>query len=683
MKTLPRTRFLFAIFAALLMLNCDRAEKSPNSTQPDIRKAGVAVPRRDAFFGLHFDLHPQKTDTALSADITEEMVARVLQRVKPDYVQYDCKGHAGYTGYPTKVGWPSPGIAKDGLAIWRKVTRQYGVGLFIHYSGVWDSKAIEEHPEWACIDAHGKRDVNATSVFGPYIDRLLIPQLREVSAAYDLDGLWVDGECWAAQLDYSPAALQAWRQSSGFRDAPKGPLEPNWLEWKMFHRRAFEDYLCRWVDSLHVSHPQLQITSNWMYTVLAPKPVKANLDFLSGDYSPSLSVDRARVDARYLSSTGMPWDLMAWGFDKGKNLNWSIKSALHLQQEAAVVLMQGGGFQIYHTPTRNGYICDEIIDQEAQVAEFCRARQTICHKSTTVPQVALLLSSESMWDESDRLFSPSGNCLDRMEGTLHALLELHYSVDILAEHQLLPKMSEYPLIVLPDSKKLTDEFKAALLAYVRQGGQLVLMGERSSRLFESDLGVRFIDAPAEITAELAAPSGPVNVNGVWQKVELTSAQAIGYHFPSRDRRQSGRIAASITPYGNGQIAAIYGPLGQIFFRCHHPFLRQFIGTVMQKLFPGPKVRIDAPAYVELALRRTAAGRMNLHLFNRANLPIPDRYNFIDAIPAIGPIKIEMSLPEKPSQVIWQPEGRSLSWSWRNGKLETTVPSLQVHGVVVF
>ena len=61
--------------------------------------------------------------------------SRLLDRVRPDYVQYDCKGHVGWAGYPTKVGWAAPGIKKDSLAVWRKVTRERGVGLYIHYSG--------------------------------------------------------------------------------------------------------------------------------------------------------------------------------------------------------------------------------------------------------------------------------------------------------------------------------------------------------------------------------------------------------------------------------------------------------------------------------------------------------------------------------------------------------------------
>ncbi len=161
-----------------------------------------------------------------------------------------------------------------------------------------------EHPEWARIDAQGKPDPNKTSVFGPYVDELLIPQLKEAMTAYDLDGAWVDGDCWAAEFDYSPAALAAWRKETGYAAAPKSAADPHWQEWKMFHRRAFENYVARWVDAVHAFNPGFQVTSNWMYTAFIPKPVEVKLDFLSGDYSPGMSVDRARYEARYLASTG-------------------------------------------------------------------------------------------------------------------------------------------------------------------------------------------------------------------------------------------------------------------------------------------------------------------------------------------------------------------------------------------
>lgn len=108
----PAFRSCLLILAAAALAGFPACKtKSDEKPFPELRlsaETGVPVRRQDAFFGLHFDLHPQETDTSLGADVSADNIASLLDRVRPDYVQYDCKGHAGYAGYPTAVGWPSP-----------------------------------------------------------------------------------------------------------------------------------------------------------------------------------------------------------------------------------------------------------------------------------------------------------------------------------------------------------------------------------------------------------------------------------------------------------------------------------------------------------------------------------------------------------------------------------------------
>ena len=691
-KGLLTRRFLLVFTSVIFILGLTifSAGSSGTKEQPKIKAVAVEsstqargpLPRKDSFFGLHFDLHPNESDGELGADVSPENIAGLLDRVKPDYVQYDCKGHPGYAGYPTRIGWAAPGIVQDSLAIWRKMTKERNIALYIHYSGLWDSKAVKEHPDWARIDAQGKPDPKATSVFGPYVDKLLIPQLKEVISSYELDGVWVDGDCWAAELDYSPMALKAWKEFSGKSSAPVDRSSPDWLEWKDFQRQSFEKYLIHWTDALHDFRPGIQLTSNWMYSSFAPRPVTAKLDFLSGDYSASLSVDRARFEARYLASTGWPWDLMAWGFDRGRQLGWSLKTPLHLEQEAAVVLMQGGGFEVYHTPTRRGAIVPAIIEQLDEVARFCRDRQSLSFKSRTIPQVALLLSESSLWDRMDRVFSPWNGEYEELEGALHLLLELHYSVDILAEHQLISRLKEFPVLVIADSHRLEPAFQKEVVKYVAEGGSLLLLGEKAARLFEPLLGVNLIGEPQEVAAELATPAGPLAAGGRWQEVEVKDARPAGFRYLTRDYRRDGAVAASIASYQQGKVAAIYGPVASIFFRSHHPALRLFLSQLLEEMFPSPLVRVEAPPTVDLALRRTADNQLTVHLLNRSGFPVPDRYNFIDYIPATGPIQLWLKCEKKPKDVLWMPEKRRLKWQWDKGLLSTTIPSLHVHGILL-
>jgi len=326
--------------------------------------------RADSFLGVHFDFHAGPDCTEIGKNTTREMIENVIKQVQPDYLQIDCKGHPGLSSYPTKVGNPAPGFVGDPLRLWRQVTAEHGVALYMHYSGVWDSEAIRQHPDWAVRNADGSTNKNATSFFSPYADRLLIPQLRELAGDYGVDGAWVDGECWASMPDYGEAALEAFRGATGITDLPRKAGEPHWYEFLEFNREAFRRHLRHYLDEVKKTHPQMQLCSNWAFTDHMPETVSAPVDWISGDYSPEDSVNSARFSARYLARQGKPWDLMAWGFTTKPGKGGSNrKSAVQLEREAAVVLALGGGSQANFTKKRDGTLTEQTTQTMATIAK--------------------------------------------------------------------------------------------------------------------------------------------------------------------------------------------------------------------------------------------------------------------------------------------------------------------------
>lgn len=464
--------------------------------------------RADAFLGIHFDLHAHAEDHAMGARTTPEMVRLVLDKVRPDYIQIDCKGHPGYSSYPTKVGNPVPGFVGDPLRVWREVTRQRGVALFMHYSGVWDSRAIELHPDWAARGADGTPDKRATSVFGPYVDALMIPQLRELAGAYAVDGVWVDGDCWGARLDYGEHAVTLFRKQTGAPAAPRQAGEPFWNEWVSFHREGYRQYLRRYVDALKSSHPGFQVISNWAFSDHMPEPVTASVAALSGDFAPDNSINSARFAGRCLENQGMPWDLMSWSFSRKTRKQ---KPAAQLMQEAALVLALGGGYQAYFKQDRDGALKDPSeMDAMAQVAQFCRARQKCCHRSVAVPQIALLYSTAGHYRESSRLFHPTGSeGIELLKKTLTLLLENQQSVQIVSEHHLVGCMAQWPLIIIPGWKHLDPPFRDELAAYANNGGALMLIGDGPAKLFHQELATDRKDGAKPRIAAVTAPGDAV------------------------------------------------------------------------------------------------------------------------------------------------------------------------------
>lgn len=61
----------------------------------------------ERFFGLHFDFHAG-SNNRIGYRTEKEDIKAYIKAAKPDFIQCDCKGHPGYSSYPTKAGIPAP-----------------------------------------------------------------------------------------------------------------------------------------------------------------------------------------------------------------------------------------------------------------------------------------------------------------------------------------------------------------------------------------------------------------------------------------------------------------------------------------------------------------------------------------------------------------------------------------------
>ena len=644
----------------------------------------TAPPRRlkraDSYFGLHFDFHAGMDCTEIGKQTTPEMVEKIIAAAHPDYIQIDCKGHPGLSSYPTKVGHQAPGFVGDPLRVWREVTARRGVALYMHYSGVWDSEAIRRHPDWGVVNADGQTNGNATSFFSAYADRLLIPQLRELAGDYGVDGAWVDGECWASQPDYGAPALRAFREATGIQDVPRKAGEPHWYEFLQFNRDAFRGYLRRYLTEVKRTNPDLQLCSNWAFTDHMPEAVSAPVDWISGDFSPEDSVNSARFSGRYLAHQGKPWDLMAWSFiNQGEQRNGSRqKLAIQLEREAAVVLAQGGGFQSYYNQRRDGSVPEGHLPVIAEVAQFCRARQPFCQGATPVPQIALLYSTASHYREINGLFNRD---LSRLNGTLQALVESQQVVDVVGEHSLGDRMAEYSLIVVAECDYLEPAFRQRLVRYAENGGNLLLVGPQAAALFVSELEVVLGSAQHE-PRYLAGGEALVATRGLTQTPRLGDrARAFGQLHASNDASSPSQPAASITPLGQGRIAATYFSFSRGYLEQRSPGLRAFLHELARQLAPAPMVEVKGAAGVDVSVNRLG-GKLAVNLVNCSGPHWDTKKPLFDAIAPAGPFEIAIRTTTKPGKITLQPEGRPMAFDYRDGVARLTVPGVEIHSIVV-
>lgn len=637
--------------------------------------------RADCFFGIHMDFHAGFEDKEIGKTFTAETIDSFLTIVKPDFVQVDCKGHPGYSSYPTKVGSQTSGYTKDILKIWREVTLKHNVALYVHYSGLKDIKAVHDHPGWARVAADGSLDNENNAYFGAYADSLLIPQLKEISD-YGVNGAWVDGECWATYPDYSPALLDKFHKETGIANVPKSATDPNYRAFIEFNRAAFRQYLKKYVDAIHAYNPMFQITSNWSYSSMMPEPVDVKVDYLSGDVAGQNCVYNAAFQARCLALQGKPWDLMSWGFSYSFAADGNLagpKSLTQLEQEAAEVTAMGGGYQSYFTQNRDGSIKPWYFPLMAQLGKFCRARQPFCKGAEAVPQIGLWYSTHSVRNQTNQVYGWGSR---QLEGNLSLIMDGRNNVEILMDHQLAKKINEYPLIVIPEWTDLDTALKTQILQYVRQGGNLLIIGAEAARAFEPELGVKFVGGAVKQNIYLGLNKQLAGIKASTLRVQPNKGtEAIGEFYSTDDLRfGTGYPLATVASLGKGKIAAMYANMGDAYYTYMATGYVKIMNEIINRLMPKPLVRVKGSDYIHTALNQKN-GKWFVHIINTAGSHFNNKVYEYDSIPATGTLTLDINTGRPIKSVVLQPEGKKLGFVAKNGLVHVNVPSVQVASII--
>lgn len=643
----------------------------------------------DVFFGIHYDLHAKAEDTELGRELTPEHLRERLQRIRPDWIQCDCKGHPGYTSWPTEVGSTSPGVVKDSMRIHRDVTAELGIRLGMHYSGVIDQRAIELHPEWGAVNAAGEASPRSTCRLSDYVDELLIPQMLELVDQYDVDGFWVDGENWGSAPCWCARCKQEFVARTGIEDIPAKPEDAYWEDWLAFHREIFVEYVTKYADAVHARKADCLICSNWMYTIRQPDPVVAQVDYLSGDYTPNWGAARAALEGRFLDGRGMTWDLMVWGFTRNYAASasaWAMKPAIHLCQEVSEVVALGGAIMVYAKPQRTGWLNHWDHEIIADVADFCRDRKDVCFESRSVPEAAILHLASHYYSQNDPLFN-YGKAAEPVEGALNLLLETHRSADILTEEAALDRLSSYKLVVVPEQTRLSEEIITELVAYAEAGGQIIMTGVHLSRDYPVLVGAT--PSGGEITDTTALPVAEelVQLSGPWQAViPAEDTETWGWRCRDLDLEKDGTSESIVTcrQLGKGRIIAIHGPLGRNYLQTHFPRIRAWFDQLVERMDIPWDVTIEGPRCLELIVRQKW-GDLMVNLINRgAGETLAPNRMIIEELPPVTDVVVRVRREEPPADVYLMPHKRPLEWTFDDeaDTIEVRVPEVAIHEIMV-
>jgi len=450
--------------------------------------------------------------------------------------------------------------------------------------------------------------------------RRLLQTVRPDYAQYgpNFSGVWTEGECWQSNPDYSPATLDAWRRMGLGLDAPRKPEDPKWDVWLEFNRQRFRDCVRNSVERLHKERPGTLIASKHLYTTFVPEKPEIPVDFLiNSSMSP-------RLEARYLGQTGKAWGLQIS----------DTQPIIQLKQEASIALAQGGGIQLHL----------KAFEHLHEVSQFCRERQSLCHKSQSLSDVAILFSRTSLYRKSNQLFGDWGKHVASCAGLLDAIIECHRSVDVMPDWAPL----RWPVLVIPEWEEIGDSLAQQLAGQVRDGLNLFLTGAHNARKFSSLFNWRL--------------TGPASLTGLWQDVDPGAGKIISERYSSDTSGRSSKPAAMLFEIGKGRVVLAPGPI-----ETHSPALRQFVGQCLDALGPAQVSIKDNTAPLEIAIRKQGQQTV-LHFLNQ-----------VSSLPS-QQVRLRLALP--PKKILWEPSGRAIGFDWRDGNATFTTPPIPLHAMAV-
>ena len=416
---------------------------------------------------------------------------------------------------------------------------------------------------------------------------------------------------------------------------------------------------------------------------MMPEPITINVDYLSGDMAPVASVNSAPLEARILAPQGRmfnkPWDLMSWSFWFDR-VGGDQKTAIHLTQEAAEVIAQGGGYQGYFFENRDASISLGELPVMVAVSRFVRARQPFCQSSVPVPQIAMLYSNATMKKYDKQLFSRDQTY--RVQGVMTALLDSQLPVEVLAEHHLTGRMAEYPAIVISQQDSLAPAFRQELLDYARQGGNLVVIGAETTKLFANELGISPTGPATSTTKWVHFGGKTAALNGLFQPVTITgAAKAFGQMTRSEYGAPSNTIAATTTDFGKGKLIGVYADLSRDYEKHQSPKERELVAALVQPLLPNPVATVSGSHLVHLVVNRVG-GKLAVNLINTGGRHADPQVFTYDEVPPLQNLTVTIRTVKKPARIVQQPENKPLPFTFANGTARLTVPTLAVHSILM-
>lgn len=638
---------------------------------------------------VHLDFHTNGT-LPVGKKFSKEQFQSALKAGHVDSITVFSKCHHGWSYHPTQANEMHPELDFDLLGAQLEACKEIDVNAPVYISAGFDEKEFIKRPEWryvCSLDKERQKEYENEVHFHllcfntGYLD-FLCGQIEEVMVKYNPCGIFLDiispkvcfcDKCVADmknlgldinnEADLKKFSIMVFNK---YAEAVNAAVRKHSDTATIFHNSGHipkGDY--GFINfNTHLELESLP-TGGWGY-----------------DHFPlSAAYVRTLKDTEFLGMTGKFHQ--SWGEFGG------FKHPNALIYETSLSIANGAGCSIGDQMHPLGEMNAATYNLIGKAYSLVEEKEPWINGAVNVADIAVL-SSESVSGNRDSLADIGAN---RM------LLENSYLYNFVDASM---DFSEYKLLILPDDSGIGDETVEKIREYVRNGGKVIA----SAEALVKD-GKFFLDIGAEYKGKNEfAPTYLVpcyeTVNGDTECImrcnsylfDAKDAEVVAFmqnpyfnrtleHFCSHMHAPNNPEESFPAAVIKGNVAYIGWDIFSAYATHGHLCFKELFTHVIRKMM-GDETTVfaDIPDRAVMTYtRQDNEGRNILHLLF-AHTTVRGRNTEVieDTVPLYN-VKCSVKRDTAPSAVILAPSGDNLSFEFKNGRVEFTVPEVNIHQMV--
>lgn len=633
------------------------------------------------------DFHTSPLIPEIGTQFDKQKFAKTYQEAHIEQVLIFAKCHHGYTYYPTKIGTMHPNLNFDLLGAELDALRSVGIKAPIYITAGWSKLDADTHKDWMQVRFETKAPLYFGSVptgnedpedpikdcswaslclANPeYLD-YLETITREICEHYDVsDGIFYD-------ICFMKNACVCDSCKKGMLE--KGLDPENFEDAKKYYSEKHIEMMKRLSGVVHE------------YKKDAPVFYNGGADMNRTEYHPYQShfiledlptawggYDLMPVRAKFFEQYGK----QVYGMTAKFHHNWGefggFKNKDALKYECADMLSVGTSIYVGDHLHPSGAPDESTYAVIGYAFDYVQKIEQYSENTKAYTDLALWLSHDKNSDI----------------GASKLLQVMHLEYDVVESAD---NISKYACVILPDSVRLTEKDKKALVAFVNGGGKIIAS---YASVFD-ELGVKKIEPsafnPDYIKCDIDVFKTPfLSYSGAY-KTESDGERLAEVYEPYFNRAYGHYSGHKNTPYNpepasypalvkKDNLLYFAHPIFKAYDQSGNYVLEQYATRAISNFYDKMIITEELPSCGRVRLRENKENRfLALHVLyappvNRGNVCLlPD-------FPKLHDVKISIKTDKVIKSATLRPDGTQIPFRQENGRVVLSLPPFSLHTLI--